>query len=210
MVNEHVANQVFIKFLTQNLLCDHCIPSYIGRSKCNASYLVPQKLQLIQRVQWHYLIELILSYKTLFFNIFTTISYAFLSAMNKSPHAVRIHICTSGGDPLFHSCYNGVVAWKMLPIQSSFWSANRHCLVSRKHSAFSKHQWISMHTISSTWRNSVTCLCFIWTSTSDGIFSNCPSTAICCMATECNGILSERFNLYCRINNICLWGCEPR
>lgn len=51
MVNEHVVNQVFIKFLRQNLLYGHCIPSYVDCSKCNASYLFSQKLQLTQRAQ---------------------------------------------------------------------------------------------------------------------------------------------------------------
>ena len=48
--------------------------TYMVRSEINASYLFPWKLQQIQRAQWLYLIEQILSYKTLFFNIVTTIS----------------------------------------------------------------------------------------------------------------------------------------
>jgi len=43
----------------------------------------------------HYLVEQIPSYKTLFFNIVTTISYAFLSAVNKSLNTALIKICTS-------------------------------------------------------------------------------------------------------------------
>ena len=46
------------------------------------------------------LIEQILSYKALFFNTVTVISYAFLPAMNKSLHAMLVNICTIGGDPL--------------------------------------------------------------------------------------------------------------
>ena len=46
------------------------------------------------------LIEQILSYKTLFFSMITTVSYAFLPAMNKSLHAALIRICTHGGDSL--------------------------------------------------------------------------------------------------------------
>jgi len=38
--------------------------------------------------------------------------------MNKTLHAALIKICTRGGDPLFHSSYDGVVARKMLPTQS--------------------------------------------------------------------------------------------
>ena len=51
--------------------------------------------------------------------LITTVSYA-LSAMNKNLHAVLRKICTSRADPLYHSCYDGAVAWKMLPIQSIF------------------------------------------------------------------------------------------
>ena len=47
-----------------------------------------------------YLIEQILSYKTLFFDIITTMSCAFSSVMNESLHAVFIEVCTCGGDPL--------------------------------------------------------------------------------------------------------------
>jgi len=64
--------------------------------------------------------EHILSYETLFFNIVTTISYAFLPAMNKSLHAMLVKICTSRGDSLFHSCYDSIIARKVLPIQSIF------------------------------------------------------------------------------------------
>jgi len=40
--------------------------------------------------------------------------------MDKSLHAALIKICTSGGGPLFHGSYDGVVARKMLPTQSIF------------------------------------------------------------------------------------------
>jgi hypothetical protein len=66
------------------------------------------------------LIEQILSYKTLFFDIVTTTGYALSPAMNKSLHAALVKICTSGGGPLFHGLYDGVVARKMLPAQSIF------------------------------------------------------------------------------------------
>ena len=62
--------------------------------------------------------EQILNYKALFFNILAIVSYAFLPAMNKSLHATLIKICTSGDDPLFHNYCDGIVARKMLPIQS--------------------------------------------------------------------------------------------
>ena len=41
-----------------------------------------------------------LSYKTLLFNMVTTINCAFFMVINKSLHSVLVNICTSGGDPL--------------------------------------------------------------------------------------------------------------
>lgn len=40
--------------------------------------------------------------------------------MNKSLHVTLIKICTSGDDPLFHSCYDGIIVSKMLLMQSIF------------------------------------------------------------------------------------------
>ena len=74
----------------------------------------------IQREQQHYLIEQILSYKTLFFDIVTATGYALSPSMNKSLHAALIKICTSGGGPMPHSSYDGILARKMLPTQSIF------------------------------------------------------------------------------------------
>ena len=45
-------------------------------------------------------------------------------------------------------------------------------------------------------------LCFICTSTSDAILSDCPSAAICYMAATCNGMLVGRFSLYSHTSNI--------
>jgi hypothetical protein len=56
----------------------------------------------------------VVSYKILLFHIVTSTGYALSPAMNKSLHAALIKICTSGGDPLSHSCINGVVIRKML------------------------------------------------------------------------------------------------
>ena len=50
--------------------------------------------------------------------------------MNMSLHAELLKICTSGGDPLFYSHYDGVIARHMLPIQSNFHSASTDSLVS--------------------------------------------------------------------------------
>jgi len=55
-----------------------------------------------------------------------------------------------------------------------------------------------------TWRNSVTLLCFVCSSTSDAILLYCPSAAICHTVTKCNRILAGRFNLNCHITNTCL------
>lgn len=59
-------------------------------------------------------------YFLLFFNMVTTISDAFLPAMNKGLHAVLTKIGTSGGDQLFHSCHDGTVARKTFPMGSIF------------------------------------------------------------------------------------------
>ena len=48
------------------------------------------------------MIEQILSYKTLFFDVVTAIGYAMPPAMNKNLHAPLVKICTSGGDPQSH------------------------------------------------------------------------------------------------------------
>ena len=60
-----------------------------------------------------------------------------------------------------------------------------------------------------TWKNSVTHLCFIRTSMSDAIWSDCLSAVSCCMVTKWNWILVRRFNLYCHTTNICVWCCGP-
>jgi len=79
--------------------------------------------------------------------------------------------------------------------------ANTHCLVSVN---VQQASVMSLGAIFSAWRNSITHLCFIRTSMSDAILSDCSSAVICRTATKFNGILVGRFNLYCHINNICL------
>ena len=73
------------------------------------------------------LTEQILSYKTLFFNIVTTISYAFSPEMNNSMHAALTKTCTSGGDPWFHRYYDNIIAEMHHPQPHC---AHIHCLVS--------------------------------------------------------------------------------
>ena len=68
--------------------------------------------------------EQILSYKIHFFNIVTTISFAFSPVINNSLHATLTKICTSGGDTLLHNVSR--------PTTSLF--GLREC----------KHQWMSM------------------------------------------------------------------
>jgi len=50
---------------------------------------------------------------------------------------------------------------------------------------------MSMGAISSAWRTFVPCLCFIQTSVSEAILSDCPSAAICHAARRWNGISVE-------------------
>ena len=70
------------------------------------------------RAQYHYVIEQILSY-TICFNIVTSITYTLLPAMKKSLHVTPVKICTSGSDPLFHSCCYSVFARQTLPVRNN-------------------------------------------------------------------------------------------
>jgi hypothetical protein len=73
-------NYRWIKFVYEEYM-------YEGRSENNASYLFPWKLQKIQTAQLNYLIQQMLNYKTLLFNIVTTVAYAIWPGMNNSPYA---------------------------------------------------------------------------------------------------------------------------
>ena len=95
-----------------------------GHSKSNASYLFPWKLQLKQRAQQHCLTEQNSSYKTLFYNVVSTISYVFLPMMNKSLYAILVKICTCGSDPQSLSPL-------LKPHHPPPHCAHIHCLVSR-------------------------------------------------------------------------------
>ena len=94
--------QLFLFCCEMHKLCHTLNRSacYAACSEINASHLFPWKLQQTKRAQQRYLIKQILSYKTLFSNAVTIISYAFSSAMNRSLHAMFVTICTRGGDPL--------------------------------------------------------------------------------------------------------------
>ena len=107
------------------------------------------------RAQWRYLKEQILSYKTLFFIFFTTISYAFSPAMNR---ACMMHSEKSAQEEVTHSC----VA-RPLPSPCS-----HPLFVFCKHSAsVNECHWVPFF---STWRNSIPQLSVIHTSMSDTIF----------------------------------------
>lgn len=68
---------------------------------------------------------------------------------------------------------------------------------------------MSMGAIFSARRNLITHLCFIHTSMTDAILSDCSSVAICSTATKANEILLGRFNFHCYITNTRLWLCGP-
>ena len=122
-----------------------------------------------------------------YFLTVTTIIYTFLSSVSKTLHAVFIKT--------------------VLPLLK--WIT--HCLILLTSCVwfpliFCKYQWMSMGVI---WRNLVPQICFICTSMSYTILSNCPSAAICHTETKCSGILVRRFNPYCHTTNIHLWYCGP-
>ena len=139
------------------------------------------------------MIEQILSYRTLFFNIDITITYAFSHRMSKSFHATFIKICTSEGD----SCCCDTTA--------EMHHSPPHCahVYCWSPSTFSKHQWRSisdffcMEEVNST-------LLLHTHSMSDGILSDCLSPAICQIPTQCNKTLAGRVSFYCHTGNICL------
>ena len=89
------------------------------------------------------LLEQILTYRTLFFNIVTTMSYAFLPVMNKSMHAMLVKTCTGGGDPLLLKC----TTHHLTVFTSTVWSPE----------TFSKHQWMSVGATFSAWRYLANC-----------------------------------------------------
>ena len=120
-------------------------------SESNASYLFQWKLQQIWRVQSHCLVVQILIYKALFFNIIIPISSIFLSAINRILLAALIKTCTSGGDHCF--CFH-------------YWNASSTTSLC-SHLLFALHQCSASMNVNgchfSTWRNSVSALCFICT-----------------------------------------------
>ena len=154
------------------------IAIYMCCSKCNASYLFPQKLWQLQRTRWQNLTEKMLSYNTLFVSAVTTISSVFLPAKNKSLHEAFVKICSSRGTL---SLFATAEMHRPLPH-----CAHIHCLVSIN---IQQVLWMLMGANFSTWKNSVSHRCSIHTSMSDTILSDCPSAAIRHTATTWNGTL---------------------
>jgi len=108
----------------------------------NAFYLFPWLLQQIRRAQLHYLIEKILTYKTLFCNIVTTIIYAFLPVMSKSLHDTLAKICMATWNVvcLLHHC---PYCWNVLPATLLC----SYTVWSRQKCIFFPHRGIQWHTI---------------------------------------------------------------
>jgi len=126
--------------------------------------------------------------KHIFFNVITTISYAFSPAMYRSLHQQGWPTVAVITAKKYHSLYS----------HPEF--SLHKCLV-----RVNECQWVPFF---STWRNSVAHLCFIHTSTSDANLLDCPSAATCHTAAKFNRILVRRFVFYCHTANICLWHCK--
>lgn len=128
--------------------------------------------------------EQILNYKTLFFNIATTITWCIFTSDEQEP------ICCAHKSLHQGRCPTTTTAETHHPLLTVL--------------TFSKHQLKSMGAIFSTRGNSVPHLCFICASMSETIRSDCPSTAICHIATKRNALLVGRFIHCCHTANICL------
>ena len=139
----------------------------------------------------------ILYYKTLFFHTVTTISYAFSPVMNKNLHAALVTVRTSRGDLLLLLVKH--TTCRLTVLNPTVWSQE----------IFSKHLWMRVGAIFFIWKNSMTYLYFVCTSTLDDNLSDRPSAAICHIATKCSGLLLRRFSLCCHITSTCLWCHRP-
>ena len=139
--------------------------------------------------------------KCCFFSTVTTASYAFSPAMNKSLHATLEKICTSGSHPL--SPLLNCITLCLTVLTSIVWSPYM----------FRKSPWMARWVpffflfFFSAWRNLMSHLSFIHTSTLDAILSDWPAT-ITYTATKCNGEYVGRFSLY--YHTISIWHCGPK
>ena len=141
------------------------------------------------------------SYKTIFFNTVTTISYAFSPVINKGVHATPVKPAPA---EVIH-CFTAAVTEPLIGkcCSHSWIFTNIHCVASIN----SNCQGTSVGVIFSARRNLIPHLCFMCTSVSDAILSDCPPAAVCRMTTKWNGILVGRLNLYCHTTNIHHWCC---
>jgi len=99
---------------------------YVYRSESNALNLFPRKPWQIQRAQKNWMKEKILSYKTLFFNVVTTISYVYEL---EPVYRTRNHLQQWTWHTL-SQIYDSIVARKIWPMQSIICRAHIHYLVS--------------------------------------------------------------------------------
>ena len=136
------------------------------------------------------------------FNRFT-INYTFLPAKNNL-HTTLINICMAIQNM---ACFLHLYRYRWnTPATTSLCSHPLFGL--NKHSpSIDECQWVQFF---SAWRSSVTHICFIHTSMSETILSDCPSAAICRTTAKCNRILVGSFNLCWHITSICLWHHEPK
>ena len=140
--------------------------------------------------------------QTLFFNTVTIISYAFSPAKNKQPtccahknlHQQRWPTVTVITAEMHHPPPH---------------CTHTHCLISiNVQQAGMSMGAIFFNFIYFAWRNSIIHLCFICSSMSETILSDCPSAAIYCTATKHNEILVGKFSFYCHTTNILPWHHE--
>ena len=167
----------------------------VGNSRSNASYLFAWKLQQIQKAWKHCLIEQILSYKTLFFNILRATSY----------HFCRWWTVCCTCKSLYQWMWPAVAPGETHHPQPH--GAHVHCWV------FISTQQVSV--------NVSGCHFFLRGGIQFCTFAlyalpcqmPCCQTvpllpSCCCYPQQQHGILVGRFNLYCHIDNVCLWCCR--
>jgi len=136
----------------------------------------------------------------LFFNITTTINNAFFFlVLPKSLCTVFVKICTSRVEVIHCCCHH---YWNVPPTTSLCW----HPLFDlQKHSVNTdEYQWVHFHMEEF---NSIALLNIHFHVRYHFVILS--SAAISQTARKYNGILSCRFDLYCRSTNTCLWHCGP-
>lgn len=127
----------------------------------------------------------ILSYETSFFNMVTTISYAFLPSVNKSLHTYKN---LSGAGLVFPVIVTLLKCTTHCSLCSYWLFGPLKCLASVD------ERWVPWHTFMK-----VLHLNFLVR------HSDCPPTTICCTATKHNEILVRRFRRYHQPLSLVLW-----